>query len=224
MQDPCRRSHRAAALAAVLLTASLAAAAQTLPPRNLSVEVRVVEGSATSRRDAQASGTVTIGSHRRAEVSGSATLLGSATRSDADVLQRVLVLNGARATLQLAQGQLVDVTDVFWTPWGPGAAVRSQWAELVNGVQVLPRWPGGSAPVTVELAAQRSVGPVPTTGWQGAQGSLPAQWSTLSTVQVPLGEWVEVAQLQGRQATTTGGFSAATASRQRSLQLRVSLQ
>ena len=210
----------------MLLTASLAAAAQTLPQRNLSVEVRVVEGSATSQRDAQASGTVTIGSHRRAEVSGSATLLGSATRSDADVLQRVLlVLNGARATLQAsAQGQLVDVTDVFWTPWGPGAAVRSQWVELVNGVQVLPRWPGGSAPVTVELAAQRSVGPVPTTGWQGAQGSLPAQWSTLSTVQVPLGEWVEVAQLQRRQATTTGGFSAATASRQRSLQLRVGLQ
>jgi hypothetical protein len=43
-------------------------------------------------------------------------------------------------------------------------------------------------------------------------------------VQVPLGEWVDVAQLQGRQATTTGSFSAATASRQRSLQLRVSLQ
>lgn len=217
----CRRSC-AAGFGAALLAASLAVAAPALPQRNLSVEVRVVEDGASTRRDAQAAGAVTIGSQRRAEVSGSATLLGSTTRSSADVLQRVLVLNGGRAMLQLAQGQLADVSDVFWTPWGPGAAVRSQWVELVDGVQVQPRWPGGNAPVTVELAAQRSV--APTSGWQGAQGSLPANWSTLSTVQAPLGEWVEVAQLQGRQAATaSGGFSAATASRQRSLQLRVSL-
>jgi hypothetical protein len=222
MQSRARRRPCAAGFGAALLAASLAVAAQPLPQRNLSVEVRVVEDSATTRRDVQAAGAVTIGSNRRADVAGSTTLLGSATRSDADVLQRVLVLNGGRATLQLAQGQRVDVTDVFWTPWGPGAAVRGQWVELVNGVQVQPRWPGGSAPVTVEIAAQRSVGTTP--GGQVAQDNFPATWSTLSTVQVALGEWVEVAQLQGRQAaTTSGGFSAATASRQRSLQLRVSL-
>jgi hypothetical protein len=45
-----------------------------------------------------------------------------------------------------------------------------------------------------------------------------------TTVQVPLGEWVEVARVQGRQsAVSSGGFGAATSSRQRSLQLRVSL-
>jgi hypothetical protein len=41
---------------------------------------------------------------------------------------------------------------------------------------------------------------------------------------VPLGTWVEVARLQGRQATVSGGgFGAATSSRQHSLQVRVSL-
>ena len=39
-----------------------------------------------------------------------------------------------------------------------------------------------------------------------------------------LGEWVEVAQLQSRQSSVSrSGFGAATSSRQRSLQVRVSL-
>jgi hypothetical protein len=118
----------------------------------------------------------------------------------------------------------VDDTEVWWTPWGPAAAVRSQWLELVNGIEVQPRWPGGDAPVTVELAAQRAT--PATGGWQGARPATAAQWSVLTTVQLPLGEWVSVAQLQSASrgsAVSTGGFGAATASRQRSLQLRVSL-
>ena len=98
--------------------------------------------------------------------------------------------------------------------------MRSQWVELVNGMEVSPRWPGGDAPVTLEIAAQSAGRATPNSGQP-----LPPQASVFTTVQVPMGEWVEVARVQGRQSSVSGGggFGAATSSRQRSLQVRVSL-
>ncbi len=148
------------------------------------------------------------------------TVQSGSSRQMSDSTQRVLVLNGGRATMRLAQGMQVQDTEVWWTPWGPGAAVRSQWVELVNGMEVSPRWPGGDAPVTLEIAAQSAGRATPNSGQP-----LPPQASVFTTVQVPMGEWVEVARVQGRQSSVSGGggFGAATSSRQRSLQVRVSL-
>jgi hypothetical protein len=194
-----------------------ALSAPPLPQRNLAVEMRVVEaGQATHQ-----AGQVTLSSRGRGDVAGAVTLSAGARQQGFDAQQRVLVLNGARATLRLSQEALVDDTEVAWTPWGPAAAARSQWVELVNGVDVAPRWPGGNAPVTVELSAQRA-----GSAMAGAtrQSGTPAQWTLLSTVQAPLGEWLDVAQVGERQSHgSAGGFGAATASRQFSLQLRVSL-
>ena len=191
------------------------------PLRNLSVEMRVSDDQADAQRDAQGSVTISSQGSRssRPNVGGSVTVQSGSTRQMSDSTQRVLVLNGGRATLRLAQGMQVQDTEVWWTPWGPGAAVRSQWVELVNGMEVSPRWPGGDAPVTLEIAAQ-SAG----RATQNSGQPLPPQASVFTTVQVPMGEWVEVARVQGRQSTVSNsGFSAATASRQRSLQVRVSL-
>ena len=207
--------RRALCLAAL----SLCGAARAAPPlRNLSVEMRVSEDQFDAQRGAQ--GSVSIGSRGRADASGSVVVGSTSSRQGLDATQRVLVLNGGRATLRLTQGLPVASTEVWWTPWGPGAAVRSQWVELVNGMEVRPQWPGGDAPVTLEIAAQ-SAGRVTHNPVQ----SLPPQATVLTTVQLPLGEWVEVARVQGRQASLSdgGGFGAATASRQRSLQVRVSL-
>ncbi len=201
---------------AALLCAGFVQAAP--PQRNLSVEMRVSDDQADAQRDAQ--GSVTIGSRGgRPNVGGSVTVQSGSSRQASDTAQRVLVLNGGRATLRLAQGLQVDDTEVWWTPWGPGAAVRSQWVELVNGMEVQPRWPGGDAPVTLEIAAQSTGRAMPRSGQP-----LPPLTQVFTTLQVPMGEWVEVARLQGRQtASVSGGFGAATASRQRSLQVRVSL-
>ncbi len=198
--------------------------AQAGPPqRNLSVEMRVSDDQADAQRDAQ--GSVTVGSRGgRIHAAGSVTVRSGSSRQASDATQRVLVLNGGRATLRLAQGLQVDDTEVWWTPWGPGAAVRSQWVELVNGMEVQPRWPGGDAPVTLEIAAQSAGRATPNSGQP-----LPPQASMFTTVQVPMGEWVEVARVQGRQSASTvsggaaGGFGASTSSRQRSLQVRVGL-
>jgi hypothetical protein len=196
-----------------------ARAAPPLPQRNLSVEMRLSDDSSDTRRDASAATSVSIDSSGRMRGRGGATVRSSSSAQGVNATQRVLVLNGGRASIRLAQGLSVDDTEVVWTPWGPGAALRSQWVELVNGMEVAPRWPGGSAPVTLEIAAQ-SAG----RATQHSGQALPPQLSAFTTVQLPLDEWVEVAQVQGRQsAVSSGGFSAATASRQRSLQVRVSL-
>jgi hypothetical protein len=212
-------TRRRFCLAAFLLCLGGARAAPPLPQRNLSVEMRLSDDSSDARRDASAGASVSIDSSGRMQGRGAATVRSQSTAQGSNAVQRVLVLNGGRATLRLAQGLQVDDAEIWWTPWGPGAAVRSQWIELVNGMEVAPRWPGGDAPVLLEIAAQSAGRATPNSG----QG-LPPQLSTVTTVQVPLGEWVEVAQLQGRQASvSSSGFSAATSARQRSLQVRVSL-
>lgn len=210
------RRHLLLGLAALPLAGR---AAPPLPQRNLLVEMRVSDDSADARRDAGAAATVTIDSSGRIQGRGATTVRSTSTVQGSNAVQRVLVLNGGRASLRLAQGLTVDDTEVVWTPWGPGAAVRSQWIELVNGMEVSPRWPGGQAPVSLEIAAQ-SAG----RATQNSGQPLPPQLSVFTTVQLPLDEWVEVAQLQGRQSTvTSSGFGAATSSRQRSLQVRVNL-
>ncbi len=209
-------------LFAAMLCMGLAQAAP--PQRNLIVEMRVSEDRFDVQRQAQ--GAVVIDSRGgRAGAGASVGVQAGSSRQGLNETQRVLVLNGGRATLHMGQSVPVDGLEIWWTPWGPGAALRSQWIELQNGLEARPSWPGGEAPVTVEVAAQRSApaAPVPD-GTATARGTLPAQWTLMTTVQAPLGEWVTVAQVAGRQAATvSSGFGASTSSRQRSLQLRVSL-
>jgi hypothetical protein len=63
--------------------------------------------------------------------------------------------------------------------------------EAGTGFSALPRWEGGDV-VEVELQAQQALRPLfPQTG---ALGALPAQSSTGSSVVLPLGEWMTVAE------------------------------
>jgi hypothetical protein len=56
---------------------------------------------------------------------------------------------------------------------------------------VQPRWPGGAAPVTVEVSAE------------GGAGSERSQ--VLTTVQLPLGEWVTIASSANSASERRGG-------------------
>ena len=110
------------------------------------------------------------------------------------------------------------------TKTAPDSRFEALVRRTLDGIEVQPRWPGGNAQVMVDLGAQRAQ--PGTRAWQGNRPTAVEQWSLVSTVQAPLGEWIDVAQVQSAARGTsvsTGGFSASTASRQRSLQLRVSL-
>jgi hypothetical protein len=213
---------RVASLVALLSMTSMFAALHAAPPtQNLSVEVRIADDSVQASQGARAGAVVTRSSSGQASAQGTVVVQSGTRRQGMGLQQQVLVLNGGHANLQIAQGMPVDDTEVAWTPWGPAAAVRSQWVELVNGIEVWPRWPGGDAPVSLDISVQRAA---PLANGTVAQGV--AKMSLVSSLQLPLGEWVSVAQVQQRRAGTAqaaNGFSAATTSRGQSLQVRVSL-
>lgn len=103
--------------------------------------------------------------------------------------------------------------------WGPppGGALVTAWAELVDGFEVRPQWPGGAAPVVVEIGAQRRVG-------VAGANALPPSFELWTTVQAPLDEWTELAQVQqDARATARWGSTTAASSQVARLELRVSL-
>jgi hypothetical protein len=124
----------------------------------------------------------------------------------------VRVRNGAPARVQIAQTQALAGAVAAWSGRSVGGALSTAWVELADGFEVRPRWPGGREPAEVEVGATRSLA--------GADGNLPPpRMQVYTTVQAPLGQWTEVAQVQraAGQAASTGGAVAT----QRALQLQL---
>lgn len=180
-----------------LLCAGAAAFAQDqkLPLRNLLVEVRQGdEASLTVSGGGVSSGEVVIGSG--GQVSGRAGVQVESRSRDSTLgtTQQVRVLNGGRASVRLAQALPLQWWEVIVTPRGTQVVSQTTWAEAARGFAVLPRWPGGEAPVTVEIQAESGSvsqpGALQALGQpQGAVGTA----RTLTTVQLPLHEWVTIA-------------------------------
>lgn len=222
-------------LLAGALPAALAQPPKSGPQRNLWVELRWVDSSISAaavagvREGARELGTGRPGLARETE----------AQRTEQQ-LQRVLVLNGEQASLQLSETlplQWLELSAVAAGsgPQGPGqpgrlggkvrAESRSAWIEQTRGFTLRPFWPGGAQPVRVELQAQ---GPAAgdAAGPQAA-GQPAARSETLrSTVSLPLGSWLTVARSGARlQTQERGVLSSRDAEQlgQRELQLRVEL-
>lgn len=197
------------ALAAALLS-SLAHAAP--PQANLLVETRWVDNAVSGAALAGVrEGGLVVGT--AGSVSPRPGGYGASTRRETvDVQQPLLVLNGRTASLVLKDEQIDYELDVI-VPRAtgahpqPAAVLRQRTRERQRGFVVTPSWPGGSAPVQVELRALS-----------------PGQ-DLLSTVQAPLGDWVTVARAAPVQRPTPGTASSRDAERQgqRELQLRVQL-
>lgn len=222
----------------ILLTGLLALPAWGAegPRQNLWVELRWVESSVSSAAVAGVrEGAVVVGTAGSVSPRG-AVELGTRRRDEgAEQVQRLLVLNGHSAAVQLS-----ELAPVEWLDYGVQAdldANVSTGQALPGKVYALPRkrmveretrgfsvslhWPGGNQPVRVELKAQD---PAPTQ--PAANAAAPARQQVFSTVQVPLGDWVTVARSgQGLQRQERGQISSrdAEARKLRELQLRVQL-
>jgi len=196
-------------LGAALWTATALAAP---PQRNLAVELRWVEEQQQADRGTAAAGDVVIGTGGRADARGAAVLHSQAHDAQATAVQRLTVLNGARAGVRLTQAVPLQWLELAATPRGPIAVLRQDWMEADASFDVRPLWPGGQTPVTVEIA-HRSAGP----GGSDA---------AFTTVQLPLGEWVTVAQGAQAGGTAERGVLSTRDVERRSrqlLQMRVSL-
>ena len=113
--------------------------------------------------------------------------------------QRLVVLNGSTASVQLAQSQPWQFVQAAWqggaasSPRG-GVAMGTQWLTSGQSLMVRPRWNGGTAPVSVELQADAAE-PV------AEEGRTQQRLST--TLQLPLDRWTTVAERAGGGARQT---------------------
>jgi hypothetical protein len=230
-----------------LLAASLpsARAGAPLPQRNLLVEWRV---NGAGQADEQALG-VQGGRvvHRRSSTVSTVVFGagGVQTETQGSTVQQVLVLNGGQARLFLGQSQPQTV----WQ-WGmsvqpmantatsaasaSSASSASQsgaqvWAQTVmvdlgQGMLVKPRWPGGHAPVRVDLEARSRVGGGVGPGRYGSiESDGPVRQSELTTtVLVPMGQWTVLARSGEReQQSQSGTLSTRSLDAQRSEQVEI---
>ena len=183
-----KRSVVALCLAPVL---AFAAEPAKLPARNLLVEWRVSEAVVDQRQ----SGVIVLRSDGSGTRAGASVETRSRERAS-DGVQRLLVLNGAVAQLQLAQSLPWQFVQAAWQGGAAssprsGVVMGTQWVASGQGLQVQPRWPGGAARVSVELQADAAA-PL------ADGGSVREQLRT--TLQLPLDQWTVVAERAGSGA------------------------
>lgn len=217
-----------------------------LPARNLLVEWRIGgQGSSQLRQGGIQTGRVIIDSRRGVIGQAGVTYGTTQTESSGNSVQQVTVLNGGRARLFFGSSQ--PVTTWQWA-WGPGqgggggggwtsygpqegsgnspvqVVPQTTWIDLGQGLVVTPRWPGGRAPVTVELEARSSE---PAQGGGAYSGRVDPDGQVRrtelsSTVSVPLGEWTVVARNGGQSSRTQSGtLSTRSLDESRSEQLEI---
>lgn len=101
---------------------------------------------------------------------------------------------------------------------------QTTWIDLGQGLVVTPRWPGGRAPVTIELEARSSEPAQPGAAYSGQldpDGQV-RRTEVSSTVSVPLGEWTVVARNGGQSSNTQSGtLSTRSLDESRSEQLEI---
>jgi hypothetical protein len=147
-----------------------------------------------------------------------------------DSVHSVLVLNGGRARLYAGR----TVPQTTWqflysgSASGPGGASsggaspaqpsgnvqllsQTTLIDLGQGLTVRPRWKGGAAPVELEVEAQSRNHVGVMTGGQGmAPDGQTQRQEVMSTVAVPLGQWVVVAQSRSNQSQQARGSLSTT--------------
>lgn len=182
-----------------------------LPMRNLLIEVRQVQGE-----DGQLSNVGVQG--------GQLTGALSQGRNSGTTVQQILSLNGRPARIAVQTQTPLRLLQSFVRN---GQIITTQGTALIEagtGFSALPRWEGGDV-VEVELQAQQALRPLFPPA--GARSPLPAQSSTGSSVVLPLGEWMTVAESeqtrQGQQNTLKGAQMQGSTSRTE-VQLRIQLR
>jgi hypothetical protein len=208
-----RRTLNHLALAALLLLPVHSALAQAkaksqaaLPKLDLTVELRQIEESGTAGFSAS-------------------------TQSPQPLLiqQQVQVRNGEKASLSMGQSipmqwtqsvssQSSSLAAGTATAASQGGAVTQAltWVDAGQSITVLPRWAGAKQPVSVEVEVQSaSVGPR-----TGTELPTRSRSQLVSTVTLPLGQWITIATSGAVAQSGVVSSEAATESR-RLLQIRV---
>lgn len=182
-----------------------------LPLRNLLIEVRQVQSE-----DGQQAGV---------DIQGGRVTGGLAQgRSSGIAVQQILILNGRPARIAV---QTQTPLRLLQNLVSNGQIVTTQGTVLIDagtGFSALPRWDGGDV-VEVELNTQQALRPLFPQA--GAVSAPPAQSSTGSSMLLPVGEWMTVAEteqnLQNNQQSLRGAQLQGSTTRTE-VQLRIQLR
>ncbi|CAM8630897.1 hypothetical protein MCEMIEM13_00040 [Comamonadaceae bacterium] len=185
--------------------------ATSLPLRNLLIEVRQVQSE-----DGQQAGV---------DVQGGRVTGGlSQGRSSGTAVQQILILNGRPARIAVQTQTPLRLLQSFVRN---GQIIITQGTVLIEagtGFSALPRWDGGDV-VEVELNTQQALRPLFPQA--AAVNAPPVQSSTGSSMLLPLGEWMTVAEteqnLQNNQQSLRGAQMQSGVARTE-VQLKVSLR
>lgn len=176
------------------------AEAQTLPKRDLTVELRQIE-----------EGREEGGSSYRAGPSDAAPLL---------TPQKIQVRNGEKGVLRMNVSvplQWVESVQAGSSHSGAGVKQALQWFDVGQTLSVTPRWPGGNRDAVVEVDVQQA--DMATRNNAELPGQSRSQLT--STVTAPLAQWVTIAA-SGAGAARQGSYSSEGGSSVRRLvQIRV---
>jgi hypothetical protein len=207
------------------------AQAERLPQRNLLIELRQTDGSSASASGGGLrSGTVIVGPNGEVQARGEVGVGTRQIERGSEGVGALRVLNGGQGMLSTGFSVPLTWYSVVWTPSGPGLVGTPGLVDVGRRVAVRPRWPGGNAPVTVEIRSEASAmagGAMPSRF--GLDGQPLPDNSTesaglLTTLQLPLGEWVTVAGSTSAESRSERGSVYSTQSRaqgQSLLQMRV---
>ena len=202
-----------------------------LPRRNLIIELRETEAAGAAIPEPGAGGAVVFGS--AGGVAAGGVQVATQRRSGALASgQRLLVLNGAEAEARVGRREPMQWLQWAWTDRGPEMIGGGEWVESGRGVRLQPRWPGGGAPVTVtirhDVTATRSPGLPSRFDPDGQPRSEPTGLDgigVLTTVTVPLGEWIAIASARtGDEAAERREAPGTVSSRDAVLERRVRLE
>ena len=178
-------------LAAAQTSISPGAGPEALPMRNLQIEVRQAGSSLRAQSNLGAQGGVVLQPGRSgANVNITAQ---DNQRNDArDLVQRVLVLNGRSANINLGNSQPLRLVQA--------RQAGTVFIEANSGFSARPLWYGGDS-VELELAAGQA-------GRPGGSPMAPLSSSSVSTsLSVRLGEWVTVAESDDAGAGSSSGIA-----------------
>lgn len=186
--------------------------------RNLQIEVRQVRGSSASGSALGAAGTVRMQPGQSGGQVHLEAQSGQQTGSG-DVAQRVLVLNGRSANILLGNSVPVRLLHSFLqngiVRYGSGTVLVTAG----SGFVVRPLWRGGDS-AELELAAVSN-------SRSATSGLTDSDSRVVTTLLVPLNEWVTVAQSDDTGSASSSGLFSNTQSATRStltVQLRVSVR
>ena len=164
--------------------------AEALPMRNLQIEVRQAGSSLRSQGALGAQGGIVL-QPGRSGVNAHITAQDNQRSDTRDLVQRVLVLNGCNANINLGNSQPLRLVQ--------GRQAATVFIDANSGFSARPVWYGGDN-VELELAAGQA-------SRTGSSAMAPLSSSSTSTsLSVRLGEWVTVVESHDASTGSNNGI------------------